>query len=88
MSICSDCEKQLVKSNQFRRKCLLSNDYLLELRLRHENDNFDSDDDTPLDSLVSLKHLFNGLGHQMLHAGSFYIKFDILKHTLAYCIQY
>lgn len=71
MSICCGCERQLIVSNEFRQKCLLSNDYLLELRLTPEEDNdFDTDDDTPLNSLVSSIHSADGLDHPIKYVCS------------------
>lgn len=46
LNICSVCEKQLIITNEFRRKCWQSNEYLRELRLTDEVVDFDTDGDT------------------------------------------
>ncbi|KAJ6646705.1 hypothetical protein Bhyg_01918 [Pseudolycoriella hygida] len=51
MNICTECEKQLITLHQFRRKCLASNEYLLEVRLTGEAGQIDAEGDLPSDSL-------------------------------------
>ncbi|XP_037025024.1 uncharacterized protein LOC119066576 isoform X3 [Bradysia coprophila] len=51
LRICSNCERQLIVSNQFRQTCLQSNEYLIKLLKTDEIDDFDTDDDVPPNSL-------------------------------------
>ncbi|KAG4068818.1 hypothetical protein HA402_004966 [Bradysia odoriphaga] len=46
LRICSNCERQLIVSNQFRQTCLQSNEYLLKL-LKTDGIDDDTDDDVP-----------------------------------------